>query len=52
MIDEEPVDIIRVRVGNVKLRSCAVWDANLPQSGAISWWFIHKLANINISTLN
>jgi hypothetical protein len=52
MIDEKTVDIIRVRVRNVKLSSCAVWDANLPQSGAISWWYMYKLADINITTLN
>ena len=50
MIDIKFVNILWIRIWNVKFSSRAIWDAYFPQCWAISWWLKYKTTQINITT--
>jgi hypothetical protein len=48
MVDVQSIDIVGVRIRNIKLSGRSIRYSNLPHSRPVSWRFIHKVTQINI----
>jgi|JXWR01.1.fsa_nt_gb hypothetical protein len=48
MVDIQPIHIVGIRVWNIEFRGGSIRYSDLPHRGTVSWWFIHKVTQINV----